>query len=531
MIEQSPMAVGLLSGRDMIIDVGNEKIFEVWGKNASVTGLPLMQALPEIEGQGFLELLQTVFETGIPYFGNEKLVKLVREGETQDVYFDFVYTPLRDDNQQIFGVMILATEVTAQVSIKQKAFEVESTLREAIELAELGTWQTDFSTGMVNCSDRMKSWLGINEEGLISRETIYAAIRHSDQHQVQVAIAEAVNGKEGGLFDVEYSVNLTEHTKERILRARGKVFFDHKGIATKMVGATQDVTIQRQMELSLQKQVHSRTADLLSANQELTAINEEYVTANEELLHANRLLNTSNQSLQQFAYIASHDLQEPLRKIQSFGNLLQSRYGEQLGEGNNYVVRMQAAAERMSTLIADLLSFSDVNSTESQTESIALNEVVKNVMSDLELIVEKTHAIIQVDELPVIKGDRSQLEQLFQNLLSNALKFQQPGTIPLIQIDWKIIKKSELPENVIPVRNSSAYDRITITDNGIGFDEQYAKRIFQVFQRLHGKSEFAGTGIGLAICEKVVINHGGAIIASSQPGQGSIFSIYFPITG
>lgn len=531
MIEQAPMAIGLLSGRDMIIDVGNERLFQVWGKPASVTGLPLMQALPEIKGMGFEELLQTVFDTGIPYFGYEIQVKLLREGEFSDVYFDFVYAPIRNTNQKITGVMILATEVSTQVLAKQIAYEAESTLREAIELAELGTWETDFVTGMVDCSDRLRNWLGIKEPGLVSMETIYAAIRPFDHYQLKAALAEAMDRKGTGQYNVEFLVQPTTHIKEMILHARGKVFFDAKGTAIKISGTIQDVTRQRRIELALQQVVHDRTAELVHANEEMAVVNEEYLATNEELLRTNRMLSTSNQSLQQFAYIASHDLQEPLRKIQSFGNMLQSRYGQQLGEGKNYVERMQAASGRMSTLIEDLLSFSNISTNEIQFQSVALNEVIKHVLSDLELVIEESGAIIHVDKLPVIHGDAVQLGRLLQNLLTNAIKFHRPDIAPLIQIDWKIIRENALPENVTPLRHSSGYDRITVTDNGIGFDEQYIQRIFQVFQRLHGKSEFAGTGIGLAICEKVVMNHGGAITASSKVGQGSAFSVYFPIVG
>lgn len=250
----------------------------------------------------------------------------------------------------------------------------------------------------------------------------------------------------------------------------------------------------------------------------------------------NAVLSRSNEHLQQFAYIASHDLQEPLRKIQSFGNLLQSQYAAQLGDGGTYLERMQVAASRMSTLIRDLLLFSRLTTKQDTLAPVSLDQVVNATLTDLELVIQETGAVVDVQPLPTIQGDRSQLEQLFQNLLSNALKFRRtdfsgtPAT-PLIQIRSQVIAATELPPSVKPTELATAYHRVDVSDNGIGFDGKYIDRIFQVFQRLHGRNEFDGTGIGLAICEKVVVNHGGAITASSKPGQGATFHLYLPNSG
>ena len=195
---------------------------------------------------------------------------------------------------------------------------------------------------------------------------------------------------------------------------------------------------------------------------------------------------------------------------------------------------MQLAASRMSTLIRDLLSFSRISTHQNATVAVALGTVIDNVLSDLELVIKQTNARIDVGSLPTVPGDPSQLGQLFQNLLSNALKFGQrdpSGALlpPTIDVRASIIGVVDLPAGLRPTRQASAYHRINVADNGIGFDEKYLDRIFQVIQRLHGKNEYTGTGIGLAICEKVVANHGGVITASSQPGQGATFSVYLPL--
>ena len=159
---------------------------------------------------------------------------------------------------------------------------------------------------------------------------------------------------------------------------------------------------------------------------------------------------------------------------------------------------------------------------------VPLNEVAHDALTTLELAITDTNARVQVDDLPTVLGDAAQLSQLFQNLISNALKFHQPGVAPQIYVRSQQVAFEELPPTINPTRRVLFYHRIAIIDNGIGFEEKYLDRIFQVFQRLHGKNHFSGTGIGLAICEKVVANHGGAITASSQPDQGATFFIYLP---
>ncbi|MCY7356371.1 MAG: PAS domain-containing protein [Rudanella sp.] len=266
--------------------------------------------------------------------------------------------------------------------------------------------------------------------------------------------------------------------------------------------------LYRSLSAALDEQVQQRTQQLQASVQDLQR---------------------SNDNLQQFAYVASHDLQEPLRKIQSFSDMLKNQYREQLGtSGNDFLNRMQTSASRMSILIKDLLTYSRISTQQDSRSSVILSRVIEQVLNDLDLTVQETNALIQVDSLPTIQGDKSQLGQLFQNLLNNAIKFRQPDQPPHIAITCQTVAYADVPPSVRPARPAAAYHRINVTDNGIGFNEKYADRIFQVFQRLHGKSQYAGTGIGLAICEKVVANHGGAITATSQPGKGATFSVYLP---
>lgn len=242
------------------------------------------------------------------------------------------------------------------------------------------------------------------------------------------------------------------------------------------------------------------------------------------------LLNKTNQDLEQFAYVASHDLQEPLRKISTFSDRLQSKYGGQLEpEASELVNRMVAAVSRMRVLINDLLSFSRAGRMMPETlMRVNLNALMLDVTSDLEVALQEKNGSILIDRLPEIEGNDTSLHQLFQNLLSNSIKFAHPGRPLEIRVEKELLTGSEAG-----IAKEDKWDetfcRITIKDNGIGFDQIYADRIFLIFQRLHGVSEYKGTGIGLAICKKIVDAHNGHISALGYPGKGATFVIVLPI--
>ncbi len=225
----------------------------------------------------------------------------------------------------------------------------------------------------------------------------------------------------------------------------------------------------------------------------------------------------SNQELQDFAYAASHDLQEPLRKVRAFGSRLESRYADVLDErGLDYLSRMQDAADRMQTLIINLLDYSRVTTQAQPFAPINLNLILQNVLSDLETRIEEVNGIIFADTLPTIDADAVQIRQLLQNLISNALKFHRDGVSPIIKIK-------------VQVQEAENQATIAISDNGIGFEDEFAERVFALFQRLHGRSQYEGTGIGLAICRKIVNRHNGTITARSVPDEGATFTINLPI--
>lgn len=294
---------------------------------------------------------------------------------------------------------------------------------------------------------------------------------------------------------------------------------DAEGVIIKWLGADADIHDQKLFAEYLEQKVAERTRELQQANSELLR---------------------SNEYLQQFAYVASHDLQEPLRKIQSFGDILEARYGELVGEdGRTLLSRMQAASQRMSELVRDLLTYSQLTTRQRPFRSVSLRQVVDGVLSDQELRIRELAAQVELAPLPEIHGDEMQMQQLFGNLIGNALKYVLPGVRPHVAIACEPVAFADIPAEVLHSslvspdahedQHTQTFYRISVTDNGIGFEEKYLDRIFQMFSRLVGKTQYEGSGMGLAICKRVVDNHHGYITAHSRPGEGSTFVIYLPV--
>jgi signal transduction histidine kinase len=248
---------------------------------------------------------------------------------------------------------------------------------------------------------------------------------------------------------------------------------------------------------------------------EVAKVNAQLGVANKRLERRARELARSNEELEQFASIASHDLQEPLRKVRTFAEQLIRVDGDGLSErGRHYLEGMDGAADRMQSLIQDLLTFSRIATRERPAEEVQLTQVAHDVVDDLGAVIKDVDANVEIGELPTVFADPFQMRQLLQNLISNGLKFAREGVPPVIEVDGRT--RGDIAE-------------ITVSDNGIGFDPRYATRIFRVFERLHGRNTYPGTGIGLALCRRVVERHGGDIVASSTPGEGSTFTVTLPL--
>jgi light-regulated signal transduction histidine kinase (bacteriophytochrome) len=299
-------------------------------------------------------------------------------------------------------------------------------------------------------------------------------------------------------FVHEFRFRRAEDGEYRWMLAVAVSLTDPTGTSVEWVGTLTDIDDQKRHTQILESQVRERTAELQRSNEEL----------------------------EKFAYIASHDLQEPLRKIQAFGDRLKTKCHNDLSEnGKEYVDRMHAAASRMRRLIDDLLTFSRVTTQQRPFSRVDLQRLVTDVLSDLDLRLHQTGGTVEVGNLPVIDADATQMRQLFQNLLVNAVKFHRPDVPPVVEVEAESFDQlidGSASEESIPMY------RITVRDNGIGFEEKYRDRIFDVFQRLHGRNQYEGTGVGLAICRKIVERHGGSITASGREGEGATFTVVLP---
>lgn len=285
--------------------------------------------------------------------------------------------------------------------------------------------------------------------------------------------------------------------------------------------------------------LYRKNYQLLAQEQKLKAINrsleieinerrasEEMVKQlNQQLMQNIHLLETANRELDRFAFMASHDLQEPLRKIRTFGDLLAMKFKEQLdNEAKGYISRIQNAAERMQTLIKDILAFSRVSDEKDNFVRSDLNQIMQEVLADLDGAVQEKQATINVETLPAIDVNPGLIRPLFFNLIGNALKYSRKDVLPVIHV--RNIQPTAVTRPSLPIQ---AYCRIAIEDNGIGFDQAYAEQVFDMFRRLHVNKDYEGTGIGLALCKKIVEKHHGFISAESQPNVGSVFTVTLPV--
>jgi len=505
LVLDNPTGTVVYTGREMRVELINEPMLRIWGKDPSVKGKTLHEAMPELVGQPFLALLQRVYDTGELYHSEEGAADIVVNGQLQTFWFNFSYNPLYDAEGKIYGIINTATDVTRLVKARQQLKEAEEGLRSAVEVAQLGTWQINPLSQEAQFSDRLKEWLGYNPDETMTLADALGCM--PDHSQFATAIQQSIQWQQTGCFDVEYTVVNAKTGQQRFLHSQGKSFFNEQGQCYLVVGTSQDVTVQRRTEQELERQVQLRT---------------------EQLQQANADLQQSNQELEQYAYVASHDLQEPLRKIQVFSELLHGM-DDMPTEGKSALTKVISSAERMSRLIKDLLQFSRLLKAEKRMHVTDLNGIVQQVVVDFELLVQEKNARLSVGPLPELEAVSLQMNQLFYNLLNNALKFTKPAVAPVILIQARLLSADEVAQHGLLYPELTYYD-ITVTDNGIGFNPAYAERIFDVFKRLHTRQIYPGSGIGLSLCRKIVQNHQGLIYAQSEEDKGTTFHVILPRT-
>lgn len=378
-----------------------------------------------------------------------------------------------------------------KINNQLKIFDESS--KQAEILGKYGSWVLNHDTLKFTYSDNQFRLMGFEPQSFGPNiENLLEYVHPEDKQIVDKAYKNALSTME--IPAINYRI-IRKDGKIRQFRTIAKPFTDLKGIRS-MIGTTQDVTEDYNKSLQLK--------------------------------HRNEELEKHVKELNDFNQVASHDLQEPLRKIQTFISRINEKDKENMTDlGKEYLSRMERASDRMRVLINDLLQYSKANRSEKNLVKIDLNESLSNSLLELSQNIEDKKAIINYTELPVINGINFQMQQLFSNLLGNSLKYSKENTPPIIDINCtQIVAKTE---SALKDRSLKKYYKINFTDNGIGFEQEYAEKIFLLFNRLHGKTEYHGTGVGLAICKKIVENHKGYIIANSNPNQGTTFTIYLPV--
>jgi two-component system sensor kinase FixL len=421
---------------------------------------------------------------GKPYGVDYRIIRpdgAVRIVHSQgEVSFDQAGTPVRMTGT----VQDITERMRAQEALRKQA-QIIDQIHDSVVSTDLDGYVTSWNKG----AERLfgytaEEMLGKHiaevyppEEHAFLQNQVIAPLRQNGEHEVEVRMRR----KSGKDFFAHLSLSLLR---------------DGNGTPTGMIGYSMDITERKQAE--------------------------------ENLRALATRLEQSNRELQSFASVAAHDLQEPLRKVLMFGDRLQAKCHQALtDQGRDFLDRMLNAAARMQTLIDDLLAFSRVTTQPQPFAPVDLNAVAREVLSDLEGRIAQESGQVEIGKLPTIEADRTQMRQLLQNLISNALKFHRKEEAPVVSIRGKLFN-----DRMQPLERNSPGDglcQIIVEDNGIGFDQKYADRIFGIFQRLHGRQEFQGTGIGLALCRRIAERHGGSITAQSKPGQGTTFTVRLPI--
>jgi PAS domain S-box-containing protein len=429
-----------------------------------------------VKTNGETRILRSVGKLFIDELGNKTVL-----GVTGDITSEHNKNELLKSNY----------EDLLKVNNQLKIFEESS--KQAEIIGKYGSWIINFDTSTVKYSDNRYRMLGYEPQSFeASIDSLFEFVHPEDKKNVEKAFKKALITME--LPSINYRI-ITKDGKIRHFRTIAKSFTDLKGTQS-MIGTTRDVT-----------EDYDKSLQLKQRNKEL----EKHI-----------------KELDEFNQVASHDLQEPLRKIQTFISRINEKEKENLTDiGKEYLSKMEIASKRMRVLIDDLLQYSKANRSEKNLVKTDLNEILRESLAEVSQSIEDKKAIVNYTYLPTIDGIAFQMQQLFSNLLSNSLKYSKADTSPVITIDY--IEITAKTETALNDKSSKKYYKINFTDNGIGFDQEHAKKIFLLFNRLHGKTEYHGTGVGLAICEKIVENHKGYIFANSKVNEGAIFTIYFPV--
>ena len=481
---QTPVGIAVFKGKDLITEMVNDTMLSYWGRTyGEVINKPLWQALPEVAQQGIDRISQQVLDTGISYQSPETPVNILRNGTMETIIVHFGFQPQRNSHGEIIGLLAIANEVTDLVNARKKVEKNELRLYDLANSMPQVVWIAEEDGSVTYYNDRVAEFSGVKyEAGMWKWEGI---VHPADIELTAKTWRHAVSSLTP--YETEHRIKMKDGSYRWHL-SRAYPFEREEGI--KWYGTATDVHDRKILEMNLENIVRERTIEL----------------------------QRSNEDLQQFAHVASHDLKEPVRKIKLFSLKLQEEFKNILDDrGNLFIDKIIRATDRIYTMIDGVLDYSSMTPEATSLENVDLNQIIKSIENDFELLISEKKATITYGRLPTIKAISPLIQQLFYNLINNSLKFSKTGVPAVIQIQCD-------PVNLAGI----AYYKIVLSDNGIGFDTAYAEQIFQTFYRLNSKDQYEGTGLGLALCKKIVERHGGLISAHGEKNKGAQFTILFP---
>ena len=517
LVESAPFPIGVYIGREMKIEFANQSIIEVWGKGPEVIGKRYADILPELENQQIYSQLDGVYTTGIPFHARNQRVDIEINSKLKPFYFNYSFTPLLDASGQVYGVMNTAADVTDLNEAKQQVEQSEKNFRSMILQAPVAMCILLGPGHVVDIANDAMIQIWGKPAEVVMHKPIFEGLPDAKEQGLEAMLHGVYCSGEPFRAD-ERPVQLLRNGRLDTVYQNFvyEPYRDSDGKTLGVLAISIDVTEQVLARQKIEEVVQLRTMELAQAN--------------DELIRTNQELSRSNANLEEFAYAASHDLKEPVRKIHFFSDRLRTNLSEVMKEEDfKSFSRLEVAARRMNSLIEDLLAYSQVNLKPATLETVDLNEVMDIVLSELDLEIEQKDAKIRSDRLCTVQGHKRQLQQAFQNLLTNALKYSSPERTPVIEVKSARVAGKDVELHISPEAVEKEYCLIEVRDNGIGFDNSEAERIFNVFTRLGGSSETRGTGVGLSIVRKVVENHKGFVVAKGKPREGAVFKVYLPL--
>ncbi|HYC83980.1 MAG TPA: ATP-binding protein [Chryseosolibacter sp.] len=503
----SPVPIFLMWGGDHICFYNDACHESLASNNARpAVGQKGEEVWPEIwEFMG--PLIEEVFRTGKSVWQENKLIPFVREGKLEDIFWTFSNTPVFDENGTVTGVLVYCQETTSKVKSFHIVEESERRFRDMADQAPMLVWMVDASAKIIYANRSLLKFIQVAHYEDVAVKGGWESVTHPED------IADVYQAFINGLTNrTEYTVEARLYNKETdkyewFLFKAAPRFLNNNEFAG-FIGTAVNIAEQKSLQSRLEQIVEERTKELTDSNNQLTR---------------------SNAELEQFAFVASHDLQEPLRKIQTFSDLIKHRHAQDVNEHLRlYLNKIESSASRMADLIKDLLDYSRLSyRKEYAYQRVDLNKILANVLTDFELVINQKKINILQTALPEIQAVALQMNQLFYNLIGNAIKFSRKDVKSMVSIRETPLKDEVMARHHLRGRKDD-YIQIDFEDNGIGFSLDYAEQIFTIFQRLNDKTIYAGYGIGLALCRKIVANHQGVITATGKVNEGATFTVILP---